>query len=339
MTLNVLYEFSDLYAPYAGISILSLFYNNKDMDEITVYVLDDEIGNINKEKLNSLAVQYQRKIVYLETRQIANMLKGYNVPLYKGSYSTYYKLFGLKLLPKDIKQILYLDSDTIVLDNLRELAEFELEDSPCAMVIDPILDKYKDILGIGRNSRYYNCGMGIFNIPLWNEKCEKEILDLLRYDKSGFFIMDQDIINLLYSRQIKTLPLRYNLTGVFTLYSSDDIYWLYGYSEHTMYSKAEIDNAVKAPAVCHYIAYQAGRPWEIDNIHPMTKYYDTYWKMSPWSDSPKIKGKCSKLIKIQRTCYKLLPRKIYILIHKMILTMSMKHMAKKAESKYNGRQA
>ena len=30
--LNVLYQFDDNYAPYAGISMLSLFENNRDID-------------------------------------------------------------------------------------------------------------------------------------------------------------------------------------------------------------------------------------------------------------------------------------------------------------------
>ena len=39
MHMNVLYQFNEKYAPYAGVSITSLFENNKNADEICVYIL------------------------------------------------------------------------------------------------------------------------------------------------------------------------------------------------------------------------------------------------------------------------------------------------------------
>ena len=186
MKLNVLYEFSDLYAPYAGISIYSLMKNNQFMDDIVFYVLDDGIQENNKDKLKKIINRFNRKLVYIDTADIEKMLYNYNVPKYKGSYATYYKLFAMKYLPSDVQTILYLDSDTIVTDELSFLAELNLKDAPCAMVLDPIYDKYKDILGIGRNSYYFNCGMGVFNVAIWRDCCEPEILNLLKYEQSGF---------------------------------------------------------------------------------------------------------------------------------------------------------
>ena len=40
--LNVLYQFDDKYAPYAGISMLSLYENNKEIENLNVYCA--EIG-------------------------------------------------------------------------------------------------------------------------------------------------------------------------------------------------------------------------------------------------------------------------------------------------------
>ena len=67
MELYVLYEFSDLYAPYAGVSILSLLENNMDIDTIEIYVLDDGIGKVNKEKIRIIIEEYNRKIIFIET--------------------------------------------------------------------------------------------------------------------------------------------------------------------------------------------------------------------------------------------------------------------------------
>ena len=41
--LNCAYSFMDNYAQHAGLSILSLFENNIEADEINVYILDNNI--------------------------------------------------------------------------------------------------------------------------------------------------------------------------------------------------------------------------------------------------------------------------------------------------------
>ena len=56
--LNCAYSFMDNYAQHAGLSILSLFDNNIEADEINVYILDNNICEDNKTRLNSIAKQY-----------------------------------------------------------------------------------------------------------------------------------------------------------------------------------------------------------------------------------------------------------------------------------------
>ena len=59
--MNCAYSFMDNYAQHAGLSILSLFDNNKEADEINVYVLDNHIGEKNYKNLEQIAAQYRRK--------------------------------------------------------------------------------------------------------------------------------------------------------------------------------------------------------------------------------------------------------------------------------------
>lgn len=49
--MNIIYASNDNYAQYLGISMLSLMENNRDMEEIVIYVLDQGIGPENKNKL------------------------------------------------------------------------------------------------------------------------------------------------------------------------------------------------------------------------------------------------------------------------------------------------
>ena len=47
MQLNVLYGCDDNYAPYTGVSLLSLFENNKDIEEITIYLASMNFSEVN----------------------------------------------------------------------------------------------------------------------------------------------------------------------------------------------------------------------------------------------------------------------------------------------------
>ena len=53
--MNIVYSASDLYSSLAGISLTSIFENNKWADEINVFIMDNGIGIENKDKLYSLA--------------------------------------------------------------------------------------------------------------------------------------------------------------------------------------------------------------------------------------------------------------------------------------------
>ena len=46
--LNVLYQFDNKYAPYAGVSITSLLENNSDFDHICIYILENGVSEENK---------------------------------------------------------------------------------------------------------------------------------------------------------------------------------------------------------------------------------------------------------------------------------------------------
>ena len=45
--MDIVYVANDIYASYLGISMISLFHNNRKVDKITVYVLSNEIMKDN----------------------------------------------------------------------------------------------------------------------------------------------------------------------------------------------------------------------------------------------------------------------------------------------------
>ena len=75
-----------------------------------------------------------------------------------------------------------------------------------------------------------------------------------------------------------------------------------------------------------------GRPWEADNIHPQTGLFDHYLRMSPWRDYVKQPKKRDRMFQIQRKLYELLPRPLYIPIHKAVLNRYLAQVNKEALS-------
>lgn len=62
MKVNIAYSFDDNYAQHAGCSLISLLENNKDIEEIDIYIIDAKIGKENKTKIIHIANKYGRHI-------------------------------------------------------------------------------------------------------------------------------------------------------------------------------------------------------------------------------------------------------------------------------------
>ena len=63
--MDILYSSSDSYAFLTGISILSLLENNRECDAIHIYIMDNHISAINKNRLIEVAKEYQRDISFV----------------------------------------------------------------------------------------------------------------------------------------------------------------------------------------------------------------------------------------------------------------------------------
>ena len=56
--MNILYTCDNNYVWIMGISMISLFENNKTIEDLNVYLLGDRISEENKEILQDIALRY-----------------------------------------------------------------------------------------------------------------------------------------------------------------------------------------------------------------------------------------------------------------------------------------
>ena len=73
--INILYQFNEKYVPYAGVSITSLLENNKDADDITIYLLGEDISDESKEKLINQIEIYGCKGVFIDATEVIEKMK------------------------------------------------------------------------------------------------------------------------------------------------------------------------------------------------------------------------------------------------------------------------
>lgn len=325
--LNVLYQSDNNYADLTGVSITSLFENNKHLDEINVYILNDNINEKNINKLKELENNYNRNIFIIDTTHILKKLKELNVEPYKGTYTTYFKLLAIESLKINSDRILQLDGDTIINEPLDELITMDLNGYVCAATYDCILNDYKLLVDIPLTDKYYNCGVLLINKEYWhNYDCEEKIINHLLNVRNRYFTVDQDIINVLFRDKITYLDIKYNLNSGFYIYGIDDSFRIYGLNDKIFSSKALVKKAMAKPYINHCMGAMTGRPWEQNNCHPQNELYDKYLNISPWKNDPKKIVNRSSMFKIQKTLYKILPLRIYGIIHKVILKKFLKDM-------------
>lgn len=283
--LNVLYQSSSAYAIPAAVSVCSLFENNKDIDRIKVWFIDVNLTQEDRRGLTKLAERYCREIVFLSGEKVDQMLSEAGVELWSNSYATFYKIFICQELT-ELEGILYIDADTLILDSLKELCDYDMEGYACAMAGSGMTGTLKTYLGL---REYFNAGVIYFNLAYWRQhNMEQAFLDVIYGGDCEKYTMvgDETLNNYVMNGKIKKLSLRFN-------YESS--WWLWGWNhrlyqklswesrEACYYAEEEIKEAAKKPCIAHYVDLTTGRPWDYLNDNPFRKEFERYLAiLNPW---------------------------------------------------------
>ena len=310
----MLYQANDYYAPYLGISLLSLLDHNKHMQEIKIFIIDDGIAEENRSKIEQTAAEFGRSITYLDTAIPQKLLEEANAPKFRGNYATYFKLFVLDELPEEVDRIIYVDSDTIIRGAFDAITEFDFNGAALAMVPAIYHNKYRAKVGISQDDITYNAGIMAFDLAAWRaNQCRMRLIRGMQEDPQMLsFAPDQSLAIKVLQKDLTQLPLRFNFSTLYSLFSYKDISKMFKCREAEMFKQEDIDEAYRNIAVYHFIELQVGKPWEKDSVHPKKFLWKEYYDKSRWSDLPAPKVKLPLLLRLQRITYKLMPKKIYM---------------------------
>lgn len=317
MKINVLYQFNDAYAPYAGVSIVSLFENNRDIEDLYVYIIGDKISSENKCILQETAQDYHRSLIFLDAAPIIHRLKELNVPQYRGSHATNMKLFLPDILDSSVERILYIDADTAVIGSIRSLENFNMNGCPIAMAYDSLGRRHALQIGLQSKDAYFNAGIILIDLKQWKiDKCTQRIIDHVQKVRAHYMAPDQDLLNIVLKGQITVLPPEYNFQPVHYRYKTN----LYQrmLAPQIYYSPEALTSASSAPVILHFFRFLGEFPWNQNSSHPYRDIFSQYLSLSKWKDKYKPKPTQSNWIfRLEKIFYRFLPDCIFLFIFKL----------------------
>ena len=287
--LFICYSINDFFAREAGISLIGFFENNPDYEPEEVFFLDYGIHPRNKERLNGIAVDYGRRITYLNAKAVTDPVRREfpNLRGWRGSMAPNAKAFVDQIFPDYVERLLFIDADTVVAGSVAELSTLDMDEAvlgaiPLNWVSEDIR---KGVIELYSGNRiYFNSGVLLYDLNHWRrENCHQMIIDTL-HKKKRLKWPDQTLLNnAIPERLIKSLPAKFNYVTHYFHPRQERAWMRIGH----YYTDKEIDEAIRHPAIIHYVGgFMHARPWfEGCKSHQQDVYF-RYKALSPWKDTP-----------------------------------------------------
>lgn len=185
----------------------------------------------------------------------------------------YYRLLAFRFLPQKIDRILYLDPDILVINPLRDLYDMDLKEYLYAAA-------YHDVISIKEINKirlypyeidaYYNSGVLLMNLKLQRQLIDEGAIYQFveKIHRLKLIIPDQDILNALYSKKIKSLDDK--------IYNYDVRYYRY----YKIFSNGicDMDYVIRNTVVLHFCGKK--KPWKKDYSGQFYALYKHYEKLA-----------------------------------------------------------
>lgn len=308
---NVLYQFNEGYAPFAGVSMTSLLENSDKLSEIHLHILGENLTKYSIDRFLELEKKYKCKVILYDTSEIINQMKEWGLPSYRGSYAANMRLFIPRIISQEIERILYLDADTIVVADIIELYNVDMQGAAIAMALDSLGASHKLSIGLSEEDYYYNSGVILFDMKQWiQHDLTNRIIEHIKQGNTNYPSPDQDLLNVVCGSYTKMIDSRYNLQPIHLAFSSKS--YFHNYSQTGYYTEEQLEQAVNNPVIYHFFRFLGEFPWNKDNMHPDSKLFDQYLEKSPWHAYDKQPVEDGVLNHIERILYRILPKSIFL---------------------------
>ena len=298
--INIVLAINDNFVGQAAALIISIHKNTRKDAQIRINIIHSTVTQQHQDIMKAM-VKDMENISELNFVDISKVATNdvLDKCLYKTnswsyiSLETFYRLFIPILFPQYDK-VLYLDSDTIVCDDLTELYNTDIKNFYVGAVSEP---KYffKSVIVLNNkrmemkdylekklnitNESYFNAGVLLLNLDeMRRYNIQEKALNFL-FTKYPFMFQDQCVLNSVVTGKVKFLDKKYNV-----------------------YYKQLLLNATVT--IIHFTG--SIKPW---NNNKQNKWFEEYWKY--FKLTPFYNEKQEELYLEFKSCY---PKKSFIKI-------------------------
>lgn len=282
---HIVYASDDKFAEILGVSIVSLYENSKDMDDIIVYVLDSGISSENRDKLLTVCREYKKTdIHFIPAKDISKKLE-MEVSTDRGSLSQYARLFVSSDLPEKLARILYLDCDIIIKQSICELWNLDLHGKTIGALMDAFSKYYRANIDLEENDIMFNSGVMLIDLDKWRQnKIEDKLLEFISRKNGWIQQGDQGALNAVLSKDTYCFEPRFNSVTIFYDFTYKEM-MIYR-KPPKFYSEEEVRVAVDKPVLIHFTtSFKSIRPWVKGCKHRYADEWLRYKTVSPWRDA------------------------------------------------------
>ena len=249
----VFYACDERFLKFTVVSIRSIIDNASSEYNYRFYILHSGIPEDKKAVAYELC-DGEHEIIFCDVAEHINKISD-NLPI-RDYYSktTYYRLFIAEMFPEYEKAI-YIDSDTVVMEDISELYNTEIEDNylgACheqAMIqVDAFGEYAERVVGVSRYN-FFNAGVLLINCEEF--RLHRALDKFVRYLQEYNFVVtqDEDYLNLI---------------------CKDHVYWLDGRWNTEVFG--EIPHDISEAKVIHYI--MTNKPWHYSDCRHGTFFWE-----------------------------------------------------------------
>lgn len=219
------------------------------------------------------------------------------------SHTAYFRLLSAELLPGDISEAVYLDSDLFINDDIGKLWDMELAGQYCLASVDiacpfidaargcrnfrraaPYMAVYRPIgnyqqLGLDGSAEYFNSGVLKLNLDLWRrENIAERLLQTLRDNEKYVWCWDQYALNVVFHGNWGRIHPKWNQGAHVFEYPTE---------HHAPIDVEEWSEMKTRPSIVHFTT--EFKPWDYNSDHPRGELFyeglaETAWR--GWRPEP-----------------------------------------------------
>lgn len=280
--MNIVYVANEAYAGILAVSLYSLYKNHRTVRNLDVYLVQTGISKQSRNILCNLADAFDRELHIVDFEHIEEVL-GNGFVKRKFDISVMARLFVDVLLGEDIKRVLYLDCDTLILKSLSRFFAMDLKDKLMAAAMEPTINtQIKIDIGIPANAAYFNSGVLLIDLDKYRKlRIRDRILNYYESIKMTSTFSDQDAINGAMLGQIMPISPGYNFFSNYRYWKYEELVKLS--RVYSIIPKKSFDKAKMCPHIIHFAGDD--RPWYKFSLNYYKPLYIEYKKESPYIKS------------------------------------------------------